>query len=147
MCEPGLREKGTRGQRRATGATESLQRPDRGKERQGNLQGRWREAGVSLPGREKEMEGRARARRWGDCRQGRAEQKGGSRGSRKVREIHRQWRMRAENWVPGGDPEKPCRDDPCESKRQVQSEEKRREAGRLEMTELQANPVAQQAVN
>lgn len=97
---------------------------------------------ASLPGREREMEERARARRWGDCRQGRAEQKGGSRGGRKVREIHRQRRMRAENWVAGGDPEKPCRDDPCESKRQVQSEEKRREAGRLETTELQANPVA-----
>lgn len=50
------------------------------------------------------MEGRARARRWGDCRQVRAEQKGGSRGSQKVREIHRQQRMRAENWVRGGDP-------------------------------------------
>ena len=87
---------------------------------------------ASLPGREKEMEERARARRWGDCRQGRAEQKGGSRGSWKVREVHRQRKMRAENWVAGGDPEKPCRDDPCESKRQVQSEEKRREAGRLE---------------
>ena len=90
---------------------------------------------ASLPGREKELEERARARRWGDCRQGGAEQKGGSRGSRKVREIHRQRRMRVEKWVPRGDPEKACRDDPCESKRQVQSEEKRREAGRLETTE------------
>ena len=34
VCETGLREKDTRGQRRATGAIKSLQRPDRGKERQ-----------------------------------------------------------------------------------------------------------------
>ena len=32
--------------------------------------------------------------------------------------------------------------DSKQKKRQVQSEEKRREAGRLETTELQANPVA-----
>ena len=126
-----------------TGTAKSLQRPDSGKRETGNPQGRWREAGVSLPGREKEMEGRARARRWGDCRQGGAEQKGGSRGSRKVREIHRQRRMRAEKWVPRGDPEKACRDDPCESKRQVQSEEKRREAGCLKEATLQASPEAQ----
>lgn len=54
--------------------------------------------------------------------------------------------MRAEKWVQG-DPEKACRDDPCESKRQVQSEEKERsrEAGRR--LSYRANPVAWQAVN
>ena len=93
-------------------------------------------------GREKELEERARAR-WGDCRQGRAGQRGGDRGSRKVREIPRQWRMRAENWAPGGKLERPRRDDPCESKEQVQSEEKRREAGCLKEATLQASPEAQ----
>ena len=34
---------------------------------------------ASLPGREKELEERARARRWGDCRQGGAGQRGGDR--------------------------------------------------------------------
>ena len=98
---------------------------------------------TSLLGREKELEERARARRWGDCRQGRAGQRGGDRGSSKVREIPRQWRMRAENWAPGGKLERPRRDDPCESKEQVQSEEKRREAGCLKEATLQASPEAQ----
>ena len=34
---------------------------------------------TSLPGREKELEERARARRWGDCRQGGAGQRGEGR--------------------------------------------------------------------
>ena len=58
-----------------------------------------------------------------------------------MREVHRQRKMRAETWVAGGDPEKPCRDDPCESKRQVQSEEKRREAGRLETIQWHSKAV------
>ena len=60
-----------------------------------------------------------------------------------MREIPRQWRMRAENWVPGGKLERPHRNDLCESKEEVQSEEKRREAGCLKKAMLQASPEAQ----
>ena len=56
---------------------------------------------TSLLGRKKELGERARERRRGDCRKGRAGQRGGGRGSSKVREIPRRQRMRAENWVPG----------------------------------------------
>ena len=57
LCEPGLREKGTRGQSRATGAAKSLQRPDRGKERQAIYRAGGKRQGQNQSPREREGDG------------------------------------------------------------------------------------------
>lgn len=66
-----------------TGAAKSLQRPDRARkgDRQSTGQVERGRGKTSLPGREKELGREGRARRWGDCRQGGAGQRGGRQGA------------------------------------------------------------------
>ena len=106
-CEPGLRERGTRG---CDWNSKEPAETRQGKRETGNPQGRWREtrARPSVSQGERRVWKRGQGQKdGGDCRQGRAGQRAGGRESRKVREIHRQWRMRAGKWAPMLDPETP----------------------------------------
>lgn len=108
-----------------TGAAKSLQRPDSWKRETGQSTGQVERGRgkTSLPGREKELEERARARRWGDCRQGGAGQRGGDReqqGEGDSQTVENEGRELGSS----GKPRETLHRDP--QREQVQSEEERR---------------------
>ena len=129
------------------GTVKSLQRPDREKERQAIHRAGGETQGQDQSPGEKEGAGReGKRKKTGRLQKRESWTEGWRQGEQQGEGDSQTAEDEGRELGSGGNPERPCRDDPCESKEQVQSE-KRREAGCLKRAMLQANPEAQRAVN